>query len=280
MPQGKSSIGRFCEGYEFKPKKSLGQNFLIDKNIAAKIIACSGVAKGKVVIEVGPGTGALTQGLLEAGAKVFAVEIDNRLYGVLEEKFGHNKNFSLKKCDILDVNLSDFDLKEKAILLGNLPFYISSQIIAKFLTQSQRLEAIFVTIQKELAQRLVSPAGTRETGSLSLFAQFFSRPEILFTIKKTCFRPVPKVDASFVSFLLKKPQEFEVTDKVILLQIIRSAFKYRRKTIINALSNSFDKASLKAAFANSGVDSLKRPEALTLNEYIKLSDCLKANKVS
>lgn len=275
MSEIKSSRSSFPHAYEFRPKKSLGQNFLIDKNVAEKIIRYAGIAEGKTVIEVGPGTGALTKMLLDAGAKVFAVEIDNRLYGILEEKFGYNKNFSLKKCDILDLELSDFNLKGKAVLIGNLPFYISSQIIAKFLPQSDSIEAIFVTIQKELGERLISPAGSRDTGSLSLLAQFFSKPEILFTIKKTCFRPVPKVDASFVSFLLKDSHELETTEREKLFLIIRSAFKYRRKTIFNALANSFEAPFLKAAFANSGVDSLKRPEALTLDEYIKLAECLK-----
>jgi len=275
MSELKSSRSNFPRAYEFKPKKSLGQNFLIDKNVVGKIIRYAGITEGKTVIEVGSGTGALTKMLLDVGAKVFAVEIDNRLYAVLEEKFGSNKNFSLKKCDILDVKLSDFNLKEKAILIGNLPFYISSQILAKFLPESDSIEAIYVTIQKELGERLVSPAGARDTGSLSLLAQFFSKPEILFTIKKTCFRPIPKVDASFVRFLLKDSQELGSTDQAKLFLIIRSAFKYRRKTIFNALANSFEAEALNTAFVNSGVDSHKRPEALTLGEYIKLAECLK-----
>jgi 16S rRNA (adenine1518-N6/adenine1519-N6)-dimethyltransferase len=257
------------------PKKSLGQNFLIDKNITSKIISCVCLGPGSIVVEVGPGTGALTEKLLQTGAVVYAIEIDKRLCNILEDKFKGNNNFFLKHADILDFKLSELNLNKKATLIGNLPFNVSSQIIAKFLPQSEYLNEIFVTVQKELAIRLVSSVGTRDTGSISLFVHFYSKPKILFTIKRTCFRPVPKVDACFVSLKLKSSSKISQVDTQMLFSIIRAAFNQRRKTLYNSLKTSFDAQKLKFAFSHSGIDQIRRPETISLDEYIDLMNCLK-----
>ncbi len=260
----------------FKPKKSLGQNFLIDKNILKNIVNQAKVEPKQIVLELGAGAGALTDELLQTGATVFAVEIDKRLIGILKEKFGQRKNFHLKEADILSLNLSEFKFKKKITLIGNLPFNISSQIIIKFLAGHVFFDKFFVTVQKELAQRMIAVPGSRESSVFGLYVQFFSKPKVLFHIKRTCFRPSPNVDASFLSLDLRPDEELTSVDFEMLLGIIKTAFSLRRKTISNALARRFDSQVINQALENTDIDNRRRAETITLAEYIRLADALKS----
>lgn len=260
----------------FRPKKSLGQNFLIDKNIVRNIVNQSAIPPKSIVLELGAGAGALTAELLQTGATVFAVEIDKRLIGVLREKFGERENFHLIEADILTLNLSEFNFKKKVILIGNLPFNISSQIIIKFLAQSFFFDKFFVTVQKELAQRMIAAPGSRESSVFGLYVQFFSKPKVLFHIKRTCFRPSPNVDASFLSLNLRSQDELRAVDSKALFGVIKAAFSLRRKTISNALARRFNSKAVTQALSNSNIDNRRRAETVTLTEYIRLADALKS----
>ncbi|MEW6008432.1 MAG: 16S rRNA (adenine(1518)-N(6)/adenine(1519)-N(6))-dimethyltransferase RsmA [Candidatus Omnitrophota bacterium] len=260
----------------FRPKKSLGQNFLIDNNIERKIVNEAQISPGDIVLEVGAGKGSLTGNLLETGATVFAVEIDKRLVGLLKEKFSKRKNFHLKEADILSLNLSEFNFKKKITLIGNLPFNISSQIITKFLAQSFFFDKFFVTVQKELAQRMIAAPGSRESSVFGLYVQFFSEPKIIFNIKRTCFRPSPKVDASFLSLNIRDPQEISQVDVNALFAIIKAAFNLRRKTIANALAKRFSWELVRGSLEKADINNSRRAETITLREYIRLADALKS----
>jgi 16S rRNA (adenine1518-N6/adenine1519-N6)-dimethyltransferase len=256
------------------PKRSLGQNFLIDHNIINNILNACAIEPGQPVVELGAGKGALTKGLLERGVKVFAVEIDYRFCRLLKETFASSKNFSLVETDMLSLDLSEFTHQGKITVVGNLPFNISSQVIARLLAQSRFIGRFFITIQKELAQRLVFKPASRQTNAFGLYVQFFSSPEILFTIKNTCFKPKPKVDAAFVQLHLRPQADTKSVDTTMLFNIIRCAFMFRRKTIINALAKNFTDNSIREALSFCRIDSQKRPEAITLEEYIRLANYL------
>ncbi|MBU2541370.1 MAG: ribosomal RNA small subunit methyltransferase A [Candidatus Omnitrophica bacterium] len=259
---------------KIRPKKSLGQNFLIDNNIVSKIVSASLINKSDKVIEIGPGTGLLTEKLLDTGADVTAVEIDKRFDPILREKFATRANFRLVNADILKFNLGDLHLKTKVTLIGNLPFCISSQIIARFLPESERIKFFFLTIQKELAERLMCPSGRRNSSAFSLFVHFFSRPEVLFKIKRTCFWPVPKVDASFLRLLPRESKEFEGVNTRLLFRIIRIAFNQRRKTLFNTLKKEYGADRIMLSLQSCGIEAKTRPEAVSLEGFISLSKAL------
>ena len=260
---------------EIHAKKSLGQNFLIDENIALKIVRASAVIAGDSVVEVGAGTGELTQKLLDTGAGVFAIEIDRSLCRILEERFGERDNFHLMHADILKLGLRQLGLRKKVKLIGNLPFNISSQIIGKFLPELNYIQDIFVTVQKELGERLVSYEGLRQSSAFSLFVRFYSTPKALFNIKRTCFWPTPEVDASFLKLSLRSPDEKKDIDTQMLFAIIRTAFSQRRKTVFNALRKAYEPQGLRSALKMAGVEASRRPETIKLDKYIKLMNSLK-----
>ncbi len=259
---------------KIRAKKSLGQNFLIDNNIVSKIVSASRINKADKVIEIGAGTGLLTEKLLDTGAEVLAVEIDKRFLPILNEKFASRDNFHLINTDILKLKLKDSHFNSRVSLIGNLPFYIASQIIIKFLPESKKIKSLFFTIQKELAQRLVSSSGSRDSSAFSLFVQFYSRPKVLFKIKRTCFRPVPKVEASFIELIPRPEQELEGVNTQLLFKIIRIAFNQRRKTLSNALKKTYSVSMITKVLESCGIEPRRRPETISLEEFIGLSKAL------
>ena len=171
-----------------KPKKSLGQNFLVDKNIQEKIIQSGNLKKSDVVLEIGPGRGELTSLLLERVKKVIAVEIDSSLCAILRDKFSGYQNFELINQDILKFVIRDFIKNDKKLkVIANLPYYISTPIITHLFEHREVIKEIYLTLQKELASRLTTGPGSKEYGSISCFIQFYSDAQILFPIKNTSF---------------------------------------------------------------------------------------------
>jgi 16S rRNA (adenine1518-N6/adenine1519-N6)-dimethyltransferase len=257
------------------PNKKLGQNFLIDGNIRNKILDASGIKKTDTVLEIGAGFGALTEGLCDRAEKVVAVEKDRRL---CESLLMNNKapNLEVVNADILDY-LNDIDISRKFKVVGNLPYYISSPIITSLIEKRDLFSEIFVTIQKEFADRLVAVPGKKEYGSISCFTRFYTDPGVLFIIKRTCFYPAPKVDSSFVRFLVRETGLY-LTDEKKMFKIIRKSFEKRRKTILNALCSGgiFEsKKSLIDGLEAAGISPERRPETISLSEYAALTEQVK-----
>lgn len=253
------------------PKRSLGQNFLIDPNISKKMVSFSHIQPHQLVVEIGAGAGALTEKLLESQAEVFAIEIDKRCCQILKQRFAGFKNFHLEERDILSYDIAKNFAGKRITLIGNLPFNISSQIIIKFLPQGKFIEHFFITVQKELAQRMTSASRSRQSSAFGLYVQFFAKPEILFTIKRTCFKPTPKVDAAFMALHLWPSEKIENIDRRVLFRLIHAAFNFRRKTIFNALRNSFEPELVRQVLKEAGIEERKRPEAVGLEDYIRLA---------
>ncbi|MCK9571920.1 MAG: 16S rRNA (adenine(1518)-N(6)/adenine(1519)-N(6))-dimethyltransferase RsmA [Candidatus Omnitrophica bacterium] len=262
-----------------KPKKSLGQNFLVDKNIRAKIVSACSFMPEDILFEVGSGRGELTLLFSTQVKKLFSVEIDSRLYDDLQVKLSSCSNCLLVKADILKINLAQFlaeqKVSKKIKIFGNIPYYISSPLIEYFINYRDLIDEIFITVQKEYAQRLVASAGSKAYGSLSCFAQYYLQAKPLFHISKNSFYPAPKVDSSFLSLKPRSKKNYLVCDEQLFFKIIRGAFNQRRKTLRNSLEDIVPQGVLEGFLKQAGLDKNIRPESLNLGEFAALSNYMK-----
>lgn len=260
--------------YNIHPSKRLGQNFLIDQNIKNKIIGSIEVNKDGVALEIGPGLGALTEDLCKKAKKVIAVEKDKRLYNFFAKNISYG-NLELINDDILERDLSDFGQvsSSKLIIIGNLPYSISSPILNHLINNKDYINSAYVTVQMEFGERLVASPGTKDYGSLSCYAQFYGDPKILFKIPRGAFFPVPEVDSCFLKIGMEKQIDSSI-DQRLLFKIIRSSFEKRRKTILNSLSSSGvfkSKEEALASLEKARISPDRRPETISLREFILLS---------
>lgn len=258
-----------------KPRKSLGQNFLIDKNIQAKIIRACNLSGDDTVLEIGPGRGEITQYLLEQAGKVIAVEIDNNLYQGLKERFGSFKNLELFNKDILKLSLSGLrGLRggKKLKVIANIPYYISSPIITRLLSHGSLFSEIYLTLQKEFAERLTAHPGNKTYGSFSCFAQFYTKPKLLFTISNSAFWPRPKIDSCLVRLEVLDEPSVKVRKKGLFFKIIRAGFNQRRKLFRNNLSRIFPQPQAVSCLNKFGLDENVRAEDLSLSDFAKIAD--------
>src|SRR3989338_3781122 len=253
--------------YNIHPSKRLGQNFLIDQNIKNKIIGSIQLSKENVVLEIGPGLGALTEDLCKKVKKVIAVEKDKRLYAFLL----NNAYIDLINNDILKYEFKD--ISSKLIIVGNLPYSISSPILNHLINNKDYINSVYITVQMEFGERLVALPGTKNYSSLSCYAQFYGDPKILFKIPRGAFFPVPEVDSCFLKIDFEKKIDSSI-DQVLLFKIIRSSFEKRRKTILNSLSSSGifkSKEEALASLEKARISPDRRPETISLQEFILLS---------
>ncbi|MDD5560504.1 MAG: 16S rRNA (adenine(1518)-N(6)/adenine(1519)-N(6))-dimethyltransferase RsmA [Candidatus Omnitrophica bacterium] len=259
-----------------KPKKSLGQNFLLDKNIQGKIISACGLTKEDIVLEIGSGMGNLTKYLAMNAKRVYALELDRRLFPQLERELNVFPNCRILKCDILKFDIGKFLKKEqvdqKIIVIGNIPYYISSPIIEHLILHRADIDAAFMTVQKEFARRVNAGAGSKEYGSFSCFVQYFALTKVIFEIKKGSFCPSPKVDSCFLSLKFRHEPAVKVKNQELFFKLIRRAFNQRRKTLRNSLAGFAGPASLEAFFEQGDIDRNVRPEDLSLDQFACLSN--------
>ena len=257
-----------------KPKKRLGQNFLIDGNIQKKIIAASELGPSDNVLEIGAGCGELTRLIAASVTGVYALEIDPYLCQVLKCGLKGHPNVKIINKDILKFNLRRYfaKLKNKIKVIGNIPYYITTPIIEHLLEYRDRINTIFITIQKEPAIRMTATPGSKDYGSFSCFLQYYTEPKILFLIKKTCFRPVPKVDSCFMRLQMRKEPAVKVNNEKLFFKIIRAAFNKRRKVLRNSLKSVIPQQKLGAFFNKYSINSNIRPEDLALEDFANLTN--------
>ena len=266
-------VADIMERHGFKTTKSLGQNFLVDGNTVRKIADAGEVEAGDLVLEVGPGIGVLTEEILIRGARVFCVEIDQRLIPILEETLADYERATIINSDILKLDLdqlrSDYNIKGKFKIVANLPYNITTPILEKFIEEDFSL--ISVLIQKEVAKRIHARENTKDYGSLSVFIYYFCETELLFDVSKNVFIPKPKVDSSVLRLKPKEERE-EVGDK--FFELVRAAFSNRRKTLVNSISNSelnYTREGLEIALGKLNLKENARAEELSLQDFIDLS---------
>ena len=280
-----SNPQRTIEGikkYEFCFQKKFGQNFLIDGHVLDKIIAGAGVTKDDMVLEIGPGIGTMTQYLAEAAGKVVAVEIDRNLLPILQETLADYDNVKVIHADVLSLDLEKLVQEENGgrpiKVVANLPYYITTPIIMALFEQHVPLANVTVMVQKEVAARMKSGPGSKDYGALSLAVQYYAEPYIVANVPCNCFMPRPNVDSAVIRLTRYEEPPVQVNDEKMLFKIIRASFNQRRKTLQNGLNNSselnFTKDQIAAAIAEAGFSPSVRGEALTLEQFAKLTDIL------
>ena len=268
--------------YNFSFQKKFGQNFLIDTHVLDKIIASAEITKDDMVLEIGPGIGTMTQYLACAAGKVVAVEIDKTLIPILEDTLSEYDNVQIINQDVLKVNLAKLAEEEnggKPIkVVANLPYYITTPIIMGLFENHVPLKSITVMVQKEVADRMQVGPGTKDYGALSLAVQYYAKPYIVANVPPNCFMPRPKVGSAVIRLERYEEPPVQVTDEKLMFRIIRASFNQRRKTLVNGLKNSpeiqFTKEEIEAAIETLGKGASVRGEALTLEEFARLSNIL------
>lgn len=272
-------VKEIVDRYGFRFSKSLGQNFLIDGNIVRKIVQGANIAKEDYVLEIGPGIGTLTEELALNAKKVVSVELDNTLLPVLEETLAPYDNVEIVHGDILKIDVKKL-IEEKLSggpvkIVANLPYYVTTPILAMLLEESLNIDSITVMIQKEVADRMVAKHGNKTYGSLSVFVNFYSQPEIILKVPKTVFMPQPKIDSSVIKLNIKK--DLPNIDQEQLFKVVKAAFSKRRKTILNSISTygfDLDKEFLKSALESIDIKPESRAEELSLEDFINISQVL------
>lgn len=277
------SIKEILARHGFHFSKSLGQNFLTAPWVTAQIAQDSQVDESCGVLEVGPGMGSLTTELAKAAGKVVAVEIDRALLPVLAETLSGYDNVTVIHGDILKEDVCALVKREfnglRPLVCANLPYYITSPILTR-LIDSRAFEAITVMLQKEVAERLCAKPGNSDYGAFTVYIEFYTQPEILFYVPADCFVPQPKVDSAVVRLKLRQEPPVKVEDEQFFFRVVHAAFAQRRKTLLNCLNsafgNSLEKAEIIRIIEESGLDATVRGERLSIEDFAKLSENLKA----
>lgn len=272
--------------YNFSFQKKFGQNFLIDTHVLDKIIRAAEITKEDMVLEIGPGIGTMTQYLANAAGKVIAVEIDKMLIPILEDTLSGFENVRVINEDVLKVDIEKLVREENGgrpiKVVANLPYYITTPIIMGLFENHVPMKSITVMVQKEVADRMQVGPGTKDYGALSLAVQYYARPYIVANVPPNCFMPRPKVGSAVIRLERYGEPPVRVEDEKQMFQIIRASFNQRRKTLVNGLSNAaeldFTKECIQSAVEALGRGASVRGEALSLEEFARLSNLLSEMK--
>lgn len=266
-----AELHAFLDSLGISPQKRLSQNFLIDGNIIRKIVSTAEVSPGDLVLEIGPGPGGLTEVILDAGAHVCAVEKDRILAEALKRFEGPLDVF----CD----DILHFPIEneisthgKKAKVIANLPYHLTTPILAHLMSLGHLFSSIVVMVQEEVARRFVAAPGTPEYSSFTLHLNFYSKPIYAFTVSKNCFYPKPKVDSAVVKFELRAPPE--VSDQEAFFLMTRTAFAQRRKMLRKSLKELYGSEQVEQALADLSLNTQARPEELSLEEFLGLFELL------
>lgn len=274
-----SYVKEIIDKYNFRFSKGLGQNFLIDGNIVRKICEEGEISKEDDILEIGPGIGTLTEELSYKANKVVAVELDKSLFPILDETLAGCNNVEIVPGDILKIDLpklfSEKFESENIKIVANLPYYITTPIIGRLLEEELDIDSILVMVQSEVAERMKASPGTKDYGSLSVFVQYYTDPEIVLSVPKTTFMPRPNVDSAVIKLKIRK-EKIELKDREIFFKVVKAAFFQRRKTILNSLSSGLktDKATIRAILEKVDIDPKLRAENLTIEDFSKISAIL------
>lgn len=254
-----------------KARKRFGQNFLHDHGVINEIIASIYPKQGEHLVEIGPGQGALTTGILERAGELDVVELDRDLIPTLLLRFGLNPNFRIHEADALKFDFTSLKTDERPLrIIGNLPYNISTPLIFHLLSFESMIKDMHFMLQKEVVQRLAAKAGEKHYGRLSIMTQYYCNVDYLFTVGPGAFRPAPKVDSAIVRMTPHRDLPHPCKDVEKLALVVRDAFSQRRKTIRNTLKQHLKVEELEAL----AIDPSARPEVLTLADFVRIADYL------
>lgn len=249
-------------------KKKFGQNFISDTNLLKAIVADGEICSEDEVLEIGAGAGALTKQLSLSAKKVISYEIDKELENCLNSLDLKNVKFIFKDALKEPMETIEENFKDKYKLVANLPYYITSPLIFKFLEQSKKIESLTIMVQKEVAERIVAKSGSKNYGILSIMCNFYCEPKITRIVGKQMFFPMPNVDSAVVT--MKKKNDFADVDNKEFLNFIKKAFSMRRKTLANNLQGYKNFSKNEIAIRLKNFDINKRPEDFSLDEFISM----------
>ncbi|MCX5774120.1 MAG: 16S rRNA (adenine(1518)-N(6)/adenine(1519)-N(6))-dimethyltransferase RsmA [Fusobacteria bacterium] len=263
---------------DFKHKKKLGQNFLNDVTVIEDTLELAKIFSADVVLEIGPGEGVLTEKLLQVAKKVICIELDERLYPILEKKFSSFENFQLIKADVLSVDFLEL-LTEKSVVVANIPYYITGPIIQKIIAAKASIHRAFLMVQKEVGERLTARPGSSSRGVLTLSVELFGGCKYHFTVPKEKFTPPPKVDSAIIEIFFHVDNPFlkNMSEKEFF-QGVKLAFSQKRKKMINVIVGLFGvtKLQLSEIYVKMGLDENIRAEGLSIEQFVRLFEYIKA----
>ena len=266
--------------YNITANKRLEQNFLIDDNTIENIVKIADTSKQDLVIEIGPGLGTLTSKLLENAGKVVAIELDEKMINILEDRFKFYDNFVLLNEDVLKVNLQELISKNKQDLvntkiIANLPYYITTPIIMKLLENKLDIECITVMVKKEVADRITATPGDKLSGAITYSVDYYSEATSEIFVSKDSFIPSPEVDSEVIKLKIRKEPKVKVKNEKLFFDIIKASFMQRRKTLLNGLINSklFDnKEEILEILGKMNLNPQIRGEKLTIEQFAELAN--------
>lgn len=264
-----------------RPKKSLGQYFLEDRGVIDKIITLIELNNKDIVVEIGPGTGALTIPVLQRVNRVIAVEKDQLLINLLKKKLSseERKKISIIAGDALQIDFRKIhnQFKQKILVIGNIPYQISSPLIEKLILHRYYIKNAILMFQHEFALRLIAAPGQRNSSSLTIISQYYAEISPVIKVKKDAFYPKPSVDSMVVNINFEKPYKIQAKNDIVFRRIVKSAFLFRRKTILNSLEKgvvSLPKEKILRGLEKCNIDPEKRAENLTISDFVLLSSAL------
>lgn len=272
------AIRALMEKHGFTFSKSLGQNFIVNPSVCPRIAQEGGAERGVGVLEIGPGIGVLTAELARRAEKVVCLEIDARLLPILEETLAEFSNVTVIHADVLKTDLAALIDREFAgmetVVCANLPYYITSPVVMTLLEGRLPIRAVTVMVQKEAAQRICAPPGTRQSGAVSAAVRYFSEPRMLFPVSRGSFYPSPEVDSAVIRLDIRRSPAVKVVDEALLFRVIRGAFSQRRKTVLNSLSSALElpKEEVAAILEQAAVPASTRAEGLTLEQFAAIAN--------
>ncbi|HBV99242.1 MAG: 16S rRNA methyltransferase [Peptococcaceae bacterium BICA1-7] len=270
-----SGVKELMGKYDLRCRKRLGQNFLVDANIVNKIISSASLERDDVVVEIGPGLGVITRAAASGARLVVSVELDRVLLPALEETLQGFDNIHIVAGDAMDTDFDSLVQSEANYsgpykLIANLPYYITTPLIMRLLLNRFNISLCVIMVQNEVAERITALPGGKEYGSLSVAVQYFTEARYLFKVPRTVFIPRPEVDSAVILLARRERPPVEVPDEDFFFRVVRGAFGQRRKTLLNALSATFDSISrerMKDLLQGSGIDPGRRGETLGLEEF-------------
>lgn len=270
------------KSYDFKFNKNFGQNFIFDSNLLNAIVSDAGVDKNTTVIEIGTGAGTLTRAIASKAKRVISFEIDRELKPFLEDIFKPYDNIEVRFQDIMKVDLKSFedDINEKYVMIANLPYYITTPIIFKFLEEANNLTAMYIMVQLEVAERLTAKAGTSEYGAITPAIEIIGDARISRKVSRNMFTPKPNVDSAIVEIKLNK-NKYEIADLSLVKKVITASFQMRRKTLTNNLKMAFGKdVQFWAELLESlGFSKTVRGETLSALDFVNLANKINELKI-
>lgn len=274
-----TTVRKILRDYGVRPKKSLGQSFLEDKNIMRRIIHISDIREDDIVVEIGAGVGVMTELIAQRAHKVIALDIDPRMVGILRDRLADYERVDIVHADVLeyDFSLVGSAFKSRTIkVIGNIPYNISSQILFQLLRYRQCISSMILMFQKELSDRLIAYPGTKNYGIPTVFVSMFMECTREVVVPRGCFYPQPEVTSAVVKMMVRRTPLVDIHDHQLFSAIVKAAFSKRRKTLLNNLRSSqaltYSEEDIKASLKNVGIDGTRRAETIAAEELGRLSN--------